>query len=296
MAKKVKSIEEQTLDIHLEIESAQIEFYLWGDSPLLMNRKSEQVKQSLLLPPMPKNKAERLATLKHEPREEFRNAVYKFRGDDEPTRLLMPAGAFKDAIAEAALRTPGATKTEVSQLVQVIGINVPIYGIPLLHMADVKQGGRVGAPDIRTRACLWPWCAAITVKYFIPLVTMNTVTKLVSISGILMGVGDGRPEKGKLTHGTFGVVDDDDKRWHELVKKAGRVAQDRALANPASANEETEALLAWYDEELKRRRTRPPAEASKKARPKKMMMEHLVEGAMALHGNNGKAARQKKEA
>jgi hypothetical protein len=275
------------MEINIDIETSTLDFFLLGTTPLIMNRMSEKVRQGLLLPPPKKNKAEQAATLKHNPIEEFENSVYRFKDNDQPTRLLMPAGAFKDAISETALRVPGATKTEISQLVQIEGsTNVPIYGIPQLYMATVRQAGMNKTPDIRTRALLHQWCCQITVTYVIPLIRMETVAKLVGASGIIMGVGDGRPEKGKLTFGKFAMVDEDDKRWsvwNQIVKNAGRDAQDKALAAPECADLETESLLAWYETEVLRRRSRPP-EKPKKQRSRKVNGD-LLAAAEALDRN-----------
>jgi hypothetical protein len=272
---KSKKTEPGPLEITIDIRTERLECFLIGTSPLLMNRMSEKVRQGLLLPPLEKNKAERQSTLKHEPVKEFRDSVYRFRGNNEPTRLLMPAGAFKDAIAKTALRIPGATKTEIGQLVQIAGsIDVPIYGVPKLHMSVVRQAGINKTPDIRTRAYLPRWCCKISLDFVVPLLSYMTVQKLVAAAGLIMGIGDGRPEKGKLTHGKFDIVNDDDKLWNEIVRKEGRVAQDKALEHFICADEESESLLAWYDGEIARRRSRPPEEP-KKRRGKKGNGEEL---------------------
>jgi hypothetical protein len=273
---KVEDLEQ--LDLRME----RITVCLRGQTPLLMNSMSAKVKQGLLLPAPKRNRAELNSTLKHNPPEEFVNAMYRYRDDTEPTRLFMPAGAFKSAIATVALRIPGATKTEIGQLLQVSGaIDIPVYGLPQLHMGVVIQAGKSRAPDIRTRAVLPQWCCTVTVTYAAPLLAYKVVGKLIGAAGLLIGIGDGRPEKGKLTYGQFEVANPTDEDVAALIKSEGRVAQDAAIAEMVCYDAESENLLAWYHEEVKRRQSQPP-EAPKTRKRKKVNGEDLTIAAEAL--------------
>ena len=75
---------------------------------------------------------------------------------DLGNRKHLAPGAFKRAIATAALRTPGGNKTEIGQLVSIAD-PVFVWGIPSLHSAMVRQGGISKTPDVRFRPIFPRW-------------------------------------------------------------------------------------------------------------------------------------------
>jgi hypothetical protein len=79
-------------------------------------------------------------------------------------------------------------------------------------------------------------------------------------AGVIIGVGDGRPEKGKLSFGKFRVVSADDRDLLAIMKSGGRKAQDAALADPEFYDLETRKLLTWFNEERGRRIATPTRE------------------------------------
>jgi hypothetical protein len=80
----------------------------------------------------------------------------------------------------------------------VLDLNVSIFGLPYLHMYPERQGtGKNRVPDIRTRAILPQWATKFVVRYMNPPLTQQLLDQLVTLSGVIMGVGDRRPEKGK---------------------------------------------------------------------------------------------------
>jgi hypothetical protein len=153
----------------------------------------------------------------------------------------------------AALNQPGATKTEIAKLMSVGPINVPIWGIPQLHMSVVRNSGFGHAPDMRTRAILADWCAVLHTRFVMPYIGANAVGLLLQAAGLFVGVGDGRPEKGKLEFGRFEIVGPDDPVFKRLIATAGREAQDEALRNATPYDVEAEEMLEWFDGEIKRR-------------------------------------------
>lgn len=116
MAKAIK--ESKQIVIH-EIQSGVLRFNLLSTSAMIMNRFQQKAWQELLFPSQQKNRAERAQTLKHNPLEEFRGAVYRNRDPNTPAMIHVPPGAFHGALAEAALRLPGSTKTEIKQLTKI---------------------------------------------------------------------------------------------------------------------------------------------------------------------------------
>lgn len=242
----------------LTLQTQEIDFLVRGTSPLVYNAMSEKARLQLLVPRQRKTIAERSLSAKHEPMSEYRASVYQTPMDDEgPTRLSFPSVAFKRAIAAAALDLPGMRKTQIGRLVRVLDHHVPIYGTPQIYMAVVRSADIKRTPDIRTRAILKEWCCRLTVQYVTPLMRDVQVGQLLAAAGILVGVGDGRQEKGALSFGLFDLVSHDDPAAVKLMASAGKDAQDRALASPAPFDVETERLLALYHSEMTRQKSEP---------------------------------------
>jgi len=236
----------------IRLERKSIEMFVLGRRPLIMNRLSEKTKRELLLPKGRKTAADKVAGLKHNPSQEFQNSPHILRDEDAPTLLAMPSTAFKGAIREAALRVPGAKKTEIGQLVFVPHDYVPIYGIPKMFFSSVRSADMNKTPDIRMRAIIPEWAAIVPVEYVSPNLVAATVLNLGQAAGTVIGVGDWRPEKGKGDYGQFEVVDGGNPQLTKIIKSDGRSAQKKAMANPSCYDEETADLLAWYNAELKR--------------------------------------------
>jgi hypothetical protein len=226
-----------------------------GKQPLIMNRMSEKARQQLLLPPGPKNSAEKrnTRTLKHDPIEEFHSSIYKSSDPSALTAIHMPSGAFASAIAHAALDTPGATKAQIQRLVRVDKLTVTIYGAPKIYMVPVKPLGLNKAPDIRTRAIFPEWAATFNLVYVSDLISANALGTLISAAGFLIGVGDHRPEKAG-PYGQFGLADSSrDPILLKIMKEGDRKAQIEAMKNPMPYNDETVKLLTWFDDNMERR-------------------------------------------
>jgi hypothetical protein len=265
MAKKPKEPVEKTIQIQ-RLQRATVTLYLLSTTALLMNRMAEKARQILLLPDRSENKAAKEQTEKHDPPFEFRSSVYKVRDEKAPTLLHLPSGAFKKALAQAALDMPGATKAEIGRLVKVLDETVHVYGKPYLHMGTVRQAGIARTPDIRTRAILKQWCCKITVQFIRTKIREQDIVNLADAAGDITGVGDGRTEKGTFDYGSWELVQANDPRWHEVAKNGGRKVQQLALDKPEAADEETEELLSWYHTEIirresDRRRTTVPTDA-----------------------------------
>jgi len=225
-------------------------FGILGTTPLLFNRMSEKAKHQLLLPSPKMNQAEKDANIKHDPFGEFRGSVY-FPHNGEG--CILPSNAFTQSCASAALRIPGTTKTEIGQLVGCRSKNIVIYGLPRLHMAVVRQAGITRAPDIRTRACIERWGCLLKLWWMEPRLSHKAVLTLLMTAGIIIGVGDGRKEKGTFDYGSFEIVNEDDAELVELQKTCGKAEQQFALAHPQCYDEESQELFDWYSDEIQRR-------------------------------------------
>lgn len=249
----------------LTVNTGAVTFRVLGTSPLVMNRMSEKAKRQLLLPPQKKNAAERATTLKHEPLEEFRGAAYRTLTPG-PTRLILPGGSFKRAISDVAVDLPGAFKAQVARLTDVEQFNVSVYGIPYVHGSIVRMADARKTPDVRFRAILPRWACELTVTYVQPLLNAGTVANLFAAAGVIMGVGDFRPQKGG-SFGKFELVGDDNEEWDEIVQTMGIEMQDDAMREPMFYDDDTEELVQWFDAEVAKRREAPatPVKRGRKA-------------------------------
>jgi hypothetical protein len=251
MAKKKKGDGSVIKEVDiLKLNRGRMTCFIRGSSPLIYNAMSQKAKMELLYP-RKKTAAEKAATPKHNPPEEYRGSVYK--SVTGPTRLVIHAVSFKRAMASAALDLGGAKKTQVDRLVWAIGERIPVWGVPMLRMDIIKQAGMSKAPDVRTRACLTEWACKIELAYVMPALNDTIISNLLAAAGMIRGVGDFRQEKGAGNFGQFELVNQDDPDWHRIVEQGGRDAQEEALANPVCYDEETDALYTWWFEEAKRR-------------------------------------------
>lgn len=235
------------------IETVTIRVAILGKRPLICNRMSEKAQHDILLGSQRKTTAEKAANVKHIPLLEYRASPYRLKHDDAPTLIGVPVGAFKGAMMTAALRLPGARKTEIGQLLQVEGDLAPIYGIPELFTAVTRSADINKTPDIRTRAIVPSWATEISITFCTPILNETSVLNLLSAAGQISGVGDWRPEKGKGTYGQFVLTNEDDERWLGVKSTGGRAAQLAAMENPEPYDDETDDLLVWWGEEVERR-------------------------------------------
>ena len=250
MAKTMKD-EEKTITIN-RLDRGLVTLYVLGKS-LVMNRMSKKARETLLLPRPTQNRAAREQVLKHDPPAEFRESIYRCRDENAPTLVHVPNGAFKKAMAQAALDMPGATKAEIGRLVKVIDATVHVYGKPYLYMDTVRMAGINRTPDIRTRALFKEWACKITIQYIRSKIREQDIVNLMDAAGTITGIGDGRTEKGTFNNGEWELVSGDNEQWLALVRKYGRKAQQAAMDTPEASDMDTEELLAWFGIEIIRR-------------------------------------------
>jgi hypothetical protein len=234
------------------LKRGSVKLRIIGTTPLMQNSMSAKTMQGLLVGTNKKTKAER-AEIKHHPLEEFREAAELMR--DGPTAVGLKVVAVKAAMCTAALETAGLTKTSAQRLLFMPGELTAVYGTPQLDMRIVRSADMNRTPDVRSRPIFPKWGSEIDIDFIAPQLSASGVMTLLHNAGILIGVCDGRQEKGKLSYGSFRVILDDEKdaEWSELVAQHGRPAQEKAFANPEFFNEETKALYEYYEDELVRR-------------------------------------------
>lgn len=254
MARKVeKIIEEPTLET-FDLRQTALAFRLVGTTPLIMHRMAQKGMQELLYPGPKKNQAERQSTAKHDPIEEFRASVYRTREPDAPTLLHMPVGSVKKALAQAAIDLPGAAKAQVGRLTSIPGTIIHIYGVPKVFTAVVRNSGMNKTPDVRTRAILPAWCCDVTIECIGSIISPPTIEKLLAAAGVIVGIGDYRPEKGAGSFGRWRLCERaNDAEFTEIVKAGARKQQEYALDHPAYYDDETEEIIEWFLGERDRR-------------------------------------------
>jgi hypothetical protein len=243
---------------------ASVRLRIIGTTGHIQNRMAAKAMQTLLVGGQRKTKADR-AQIKHDPPSEYRNSVEMMprngrrerHNGDHPgaTALALRTVAVKAAMCTAALDTNGLSKTSSQRLLFMPNEFSPLYGVPQLRMDVVRSADIAKTPDIRTRAFLPRWGAEVELQFVVPQLSGRSVLALLCNAGVLVGVGDGRQEKGKLNYGCFRVIGEgqQDDEWDDLVANHGRTAQLKALQKPEYANEETAELMAFFFAETQRR-------------------------------------------
>jgi len=241
------------------LKTERVDLWVKGTSPIIPRAFADKAWKELLAPAR-KSRADREQSLKHEPLMEFRESMAKNK-ESGPTRLLLPAGAFKRSIVDVAPRLPGVNKTELSQLVWVEGMDLDLYGVPELYMTMVRSADMNRTPDVRTRGVLREWCCKLTIKVVLPALNGEKVVQLLTYAGQLIGVGDWRRQKGG-NFGTFEVVSERD--CSALTRNCGRAAQDAALKTPRFHDDQSEELFRWFYAEVGRRHDNGKLRADRK--------------------------------
>lgn len=238
------------------LQHANITLRLIGTTPFYYNSMSVKAKRDLLIGSAPKTTAEK-REIKHNPEEEFRDSVYK--KSHGKTHLYFPPAAIKQAMATAAIETKGVAKTNVQRLIFLPELETEIYGRPYLKIDTVRMANINKTPDMRTRAYLPEWCAEINISFVQPTLSAVDVYTLLQNAGSIVGLGDFRQEKGRGAYGCFTVTGEGMPNWKdhkedwERITQDGMIAQQHALANPEYADEMTEELMGYLNEERARR-------------------------------------------
>ena len=228
---------------------------LVGRTPLLLNRMTAKAKRELLYPSAKKTAADKATNLKHDPIAEYRDAAETF--DNGPTLLAIPGAAPKQSMAAAALDMPGnAKKAVIGRLSWVPDRLLPVYGKPFLFMTVTRMANIQRTPDIRTMCIVPEWIVPVTFRFAIPMLNPTMLINLLLAAGLYVGIGDGRPQKGKLSFGQFNVLSETQAKEDINVQKIlsqGRAVQTKAFAKPEPFDKDTAELLGWYELEFKAR-------------------------------------------
>lgn len=264
MAGKVK---ETQIEI-APIQMGRLVCHVVGDTPMIMHRFSKKAREQLLFPKGRANAAEKAENLKHDPLTEYRECIYRNRSDSEPTAVHLPADAFSKAIAAAALDLPGASKSQILRLVSISSTQINVFGVPRMTMDMVRSSDMAKTPDVRTRAIFPEWATSIEVQFVSTLLKEGQIVNLLAAAGMIVGIGDWRPQKGGA-YGKFRIVSEDDPDFLRIKKEGGRAAQLAAYEEPVAFNADTEELFTWFKAEAeKREKAVPSAKAATAAKGK----------------------------
>lgn len=243
----------------LKIGMGEVEFCLLGVTPIIINRMATKAKRELLIPKLKGTRAELRASLKHDPRKEFVESVYRDPRPNAPTRLLALPVWFKKGTASMALDIPssGTSKTQLGRCMHAMGERVPLYGVPYVHMGIVRMSDMARTPDVRTRCIIPEWACKVTVRYMKPIMNEKMLFKLLSAAGMFRGAAEWRPEKGSGDYGQYRIVSADDAEFKERLKM-GRQVQDAVLSAPTLLpehfyDEDARDLYAYWEEQVKAR-------------------------------------------
>lgn len=237
-----------------ELKQGRIKLRMIGTTPLYFNSMSSKAMRDLLIGAGKKTAAQK-KDIKHNPEQEFRESAYTKKHGE--TLLCFPAPGVKGAMATAALETDGITKSSVQRLIFLPETHVQIWGKPYLKIDVVRSADMNKTPDMRSRAYLPNWCAEVEIAYVMPTLSSHSIVSLLKNAGVVVGIGDFRQEKGKGSFGTFHVTTEESMdgwqdKWDELMLE-DREVQQAALDNPEYADERTELLMNFMEEERSKR-------------------------------------------
>ena len=254
-----KAPKENSLDIQA-LKRDSVILNIVGTTPMLMHRFSKKAQRELLFPSGRKNSAEKAESLKHDPLNEYREAVYLNRDTSRPSAIHIPSNAFSTAMASAALDIPGATKAQIMRLVSVDTMQIDMYGVPKMAMHMVRSSDMNRTPDVRTRPCFPEWACRIEIGFVATMLKPSQIVNLVAAAGMIVGIGDWRPQKGGM-FGKFRIASPDDREFSAIMKNGGAKAQRVAIQSPEFFDADTEELFTWFTQEAKRRERNIPSSA-----------------------------------
>ena len=159
---KAKSILDTT---EIDAQAAgSVGVWLKGVTPLVFNWRAAKGDHQLL---------------DRSPLEGFRDSM---RTVCDGAQVTFMSQAIKGAMATAAIKMEGMSKTQVGRLVWVKEQFVNVYGVPELFATQVPLGTSKMS-DVRSRAIMREWCMCVTIKFVRPQVSEQAIMQLLSNGG-----------------------------------------------------------------------------------------------------------------
>lgn len=191
---QVETVEEAIRIPKINVQTAKLQ--LLGDSPLIMNRFSDESKTKMRDAQGKKAVGARPAK---DPQKCYEGSIYHHPDGG----YAMPAIAFKKAAISACRHTQGIPMTLARGMFHVSGEWVKIEGIPMMREDVVKNA--TGVADLRYRAEFKTWSCELMIRYNADSVSLEQIVNLFSLAGFHVGIGDGRPEKSGMNYGLFHI-------------------------------------------------------------------------------------------
>lgn len=170
-----------------------ISINITGDSPLIVNRFSEESKSDIQ---KAQNGAAKEKRSPRKPDEEFKRSMYS----DEKGNHFLPAACFKNAAVAACTFIDDLFKTEARGAFFVLGDMVKLDCSDPEMRAD-RVVLKKTTTTIAYRAMYRDWKCKLLVKYDANFLSAEQVVNLFARAGFSVGVGQWRPEK----NGAFGL-------------------------------------------------------------------------------------------
>ena len=180
------------------IKVVEMDIMLTGTTPLLMERMSEKVQQSLI------NTMEGKGKEKKQNRD-FQAEVGEKIHRTEDGKPGFPASGFKKAIVEAAVYMDGMDK-KLAKSIVIVGNVVPVtYKKMITNKAMGRDSGIRRAPRPIWRPEFTDWGCKLRVRFNSSLITPDQVVNLFKLGGFHIGIGGWRPQCSG-SYGTFTVA------------------------------------------------------------------------------------------
>ena len=207
--KKTEKEEVQLLEIPpIEMTRAMVELIGDSTSSLVVQKMSEKMKNQLAA------KEENRARNKRPPRkpkQEYEDSMHTMPGS-RGTVYAVPCRWVKGSMVSACRLVEGISMQSAKVLFTVMGVNNVDYAeivgsAPKMHSDIVLVGGKgphTGNATMRYRGEFKKWKIVVIIEYRSDIITLSSLINLLMNAG-RCGLGEMRPEKSGLAHGTYSV-------------------------------------------------------------------------------------------
>lgn len=175
------------------IEIATMELKLVGETPLLMERMSEKIREQL------KNIATGKGKEKNKNRDLEREVKEKIHRDPNNGKIGFPASGFKKAMVEVAPYLDGMDKKKAKGSFFIIGdLANDLVSIkskkPIINKTVGRDSGINRAPREIWRPEFKEWSCVLAIKYNASQITPDQIVELGKLAGFHIGVGSFTPQ------------------------------------------------------------------------------------------------------
>lgn len=199
MIKKTPKIEDKK-EINVEpLKIEEIKVHIKGLTPLLMEKMSDKISQSLIDKMQgkggDKNKIKDFGA-------EVEDKIHR----TESGKVGIPAIAFKKAMVESAPYLESANKKLINSVI-VVGdiIQIKYSGDMVVHKTMGRDSGMNKSPRPIWRPMFNDWSCELLIRYNSSLITSDMIVNLLKLAGFHIGVLGWRPSCGG-SFGTFTIA------------------------------------------------------------------------------------------